>query len=179
MRYTIVGRNIEVTPGLREAVEDKIGKLDRYFTPDTEVNVTMSVQRERQNIEVTIPIKGSIIRAEESSNDMYASIDGVVDKLERQIHKYKTRVNRKSKGAGDFADLPAVTEVVEEKNDDFVKPIKVKQFTVKPMDEEEAIMQMELIGHDFFVFLNAEDNAINVVYKRHDNSYGLIQPQFN
>ena len=102
MRYTIVGRNIEVTPGLREAVEDKIGKLDRYFTPDTEVNVTMSVQRERQNIEVTIPIKGSIIRAEESSSDMYVSIDLVEEVIERQSRKYTYKLVQREQGGGSF-----------------------------------------------------------------------------
>lgn len=179
MKITVKAKNTQVTQALSDYVEKRFAKLEKYFANELQGTVTLIVEREKHRVEATIPLNRYLLRAEESSNDMYASIDGVVDKLERQIHKYKTRVNRKSKGAVDFADLPAVTEVVEEKNDDFVKPIKVKQFTVKPMDEEEAIMQMELIGHDFFVFLNAEDNAINVVYKRHDNSYGLIQPRFN
>ena len=145
MRYTIVGRNIEVTPGLREAVEDKIGKLDRYFTPDTEVNVTMSVQRERQNIEVTIPIKGSIIRAEESSSDMYVSIDLVEEVIERQILKYKKKLVDRKQSSPSFSDtfLQEDTPISE----DEIKIVKTKKFAVKPMDPEEACLQMELLGH--------------------------------
>lgn len=176
MRYTIVGRNIEVTPGLREAVEDKIGKLDRYFTPDTEVNVTMSVQRERQNIEVTIPIKGSIIRAEESSNDMYVSIDLVEEVIERQILKYKKKLVDRKQSSPSFSDtfLQEDTPISE----DEIKIVKTKKFAVKPMDPEEACLQMELLGHSFYVFLNSESEQVCVVYRRKGGTYGLIEPEF-
>ena len=176
MRYTIVGRNIEVTPGLREAVEDKIGKLDRYFTPDTEVNVTMSVQRERQNIEVTIPIKGSIIRAEESSSDMYVSIDLVEEVIERQILKYKKKLVDRKQSSPSFSDtfLQEDTPISE----DEIKIVKTKKFAVKPMDPEEACLQMELLGHSFYVFLNSESDQVFVVYRRKGGTYGLIEPEF-
>jgi len=176
MRYTIVGRNIEVTPGLREAVEDKIGKLDRYFTPDTEVNVTMSVQRERQNIEVTIPIKGSIIRAEESSSDMYVSIDLVEEVIERQILKYKKKLVDRKQSSPSFSDtfLQEDTPISE----DEIKIVKTKKFAVKPMDPEEACLQMELLGHSFYVFLNSESDQVCVVYRRKGGTYGLIEPEF-
>ena len=176
MRYTIVGRNIEVTPGLREAVEDKIGKLDRYFTPDTEVNVTMSVQRERQNIEVTIPIKGSIIRAEESSSDMYVSIDLVEEVIERQILKYKKKLVYRKQSSPYFSDtfLQEDTPISE----DEIKIVKTKKFAVKPMDPEEACLQMELLGHSFYVFLNSESDQVCVVYRRKGGTYGLIEPEF-
>lgn len=176
MRYTIVGRNLEVTPALRKAVQDKIGKLDRYFNPDTEVNVTMSVQRERQNIEVTIPIKGTIIRAEESSNDMYVSIDLVEEIIERQILKYKKKLVDRKQSAPSFSDtfLREDTPITEED----IKIVKTKKFAVKPMDPEEACLQMELLGHSFYVFLNSEDDQVCVVYKRKGGTYGLIEPEF-
>ncbi len=176
MRYTIVGRNIEVTQGLRDAITDKIGKLDRYFTPDTEVNVTLSVQRERQNIEVTIPIKGTIIRAEESSNDMYVSIDMVEEIIERQILKYKKKLIDRKQSSPSFSDsfLQEETPITEEE----IKIVKTKKFAVKPMDPEEACLQMELLGHSFYVFLNAESEQVCVVYRRKGGTYGLIEPEF-
>ncbi|MCI9101964.1 MAG: ribosome-associated translation inhibitor RaiA [Lachnospiraceae bacterium] len=176
MRYTIVGRNIEVTQGLRDAITDKIGKLDRYFTPDTEVNVTLSVQRERQNIEVTIPIKGTIIRAEESSNDMYVSIDLVEEIIERQILKYKKKLIDRKQSSPSFSDsfLQEETPITEEE----IKIVKTKKFAVKPMDPEEACLQMELLGHSFYVFLNAESEQVCVVYRRKGGTYGLIEPEF-
>lgn len=176
MRYTIVGRNIEVTQGLRDAITDKIGKLDRYFTPDTEVNVTLSIQRERQNIEVTIPIKGTIIRAEESSNDMYVSIDLVEEIIERQILKYKKKLIDRKQSSPSFSDsfLQEETPITEEE----IKIMKTKKFAVKPMDPEEACLQMELLGHSFYVFLNAESDQVCVVYRRKGGTYGLIEPEF-
>ena len=176
MRYTIAGRNIEVTQGLRDAITDKIGKLDRYFTPDTEVNVTLSVQRERQNIEVTIPIKGTIIRAEESSNDMYVSIDLVEEIIERQILKYKKKLIDRKQSSPSFSDsfLQEETPITEEE----IKIVKTKKFAVKPMDPEEACLQMELLGHSFYVFLNAESEQVCVVYRRKGGTYGLIEPEF-
>ena len=175
MRYVITGRNIEVTPGLKQAVEDKIAKLERYFTPDTEVIVTLSVQKDRQKIEVTIPMKGNIIRAEESSSDMYVSIDLVEEIIERQIKKYKRKLIDKKQSALSFSEA----FIKEEYDlDDEVRIMKTKKFGVKPMDPEEACVQMELLGHSFYVFLNSETEEVNVVYKRKGNTYGLIEPEF-
>ena len=175
MRYTITGRNIEVTPGLRAAIEEKIGKLDRYFTPDTEVIVTMSVQKEQQKIEVTIPVKGSILRAEESSSDMYVSIDLVEEIIERQMKKYKNKLIDRKQSAQAFSELFLNEDSYE---DEEIRIVKTIRFAMKPMDPEEACIQMELLGHSFYVFLNAETDEVNVVYKRKNNTYGLIEPEF-
>ena len=176
MRFTITGRNLEVTPGLKAAVEEKIGKLDRYFNPDTEVTVTMSIQKERQNIEVTIPVKGTLLRAEESSNDMYVSIDLVEEVIERQLKKYKNKLIDKKQAAAAFT--PQFLEEDHNDQDDEIRIVKTKRFGMKPMDPEEACFQMELLGHNFYVFLNADTDEVNVVYKRKGNTNGLIEPEF-
>lgn len=176
MRFVIVGRNIEVTDGLKEAVEEKLGKLDRFFAPDTEVKVTLSVEKERQKIEVTIPVKGSIIRSEQVSNDMYVSIDLVEEVIERQLKKYKNKLIDKQQDAAAFAQEYIDKEYVDDDVD--VKIIRTKRFDVKPMDPEEACVQMELLGHSFYVFFNSETEQINVVYKRKGNTYGLIEPEY-
>ena len=175
MRYTITGRNIDVTPGLRAAIEEKIGKLERYFLPDTEIIVTLSVQKDKQKIEVTIPVKGNIIRAEESSSDMYVSIDLVEEIIERQLRKYKNKLIDQKQSAQAFSDL-FISEDVEA--EDEIQIVKTKRFAMKPMDPEEACVQMELLGHNFYVFLNAETEEFNVVYKRKGQTYGLIEPEF-
>lgn len=175
MRYIISGKGIDVTDGLREAVESKIGKLERYFSPDTEVHATMSIERGRQKIEVTIPVKGSIIRAEQDSNDMYVSIDLVEEIIERQIKKYKTKIIDKKQSAQAFSDVFLQEEAEQ---DEPIKIVKSKRFAMKPMDPEEACIQMELLGHNFFMFLNADTDEVNVVYKRKVNTYGLIEPEF-
>lgn len=176
MRYIITGRNIEVTEGLKSAVYDKIGKLEKYFLQDTEIHVTFSVEKERQKIEVTIPLKGSVIRAEEVSSDMYVSIDLVEEVIERQLKKYKNKiVEKKHNDVASFAP-----EFVEKEydEDDSIKIERSKRFAVKPMDPEEACLQMELLGHNFYVFTNSETDEINVVYKRKGNTYGLIEPEY-
>lgn len=173
MRFIITGRNIDITEGLKSAVEEKLGKLDRFFAPETEVNVTLSVEKERQKIEVTIPVKGNIIRSEQVSSDMYVSIDLVEEVIERQLKKYKNKIVDKQQNAAAFAQ-----EYVEKDyDDDEVKIIRTKRFGIKPMDPEEACVQMELLGHNFFVFCNAETDQVNVVYKRKGNTYGLIEPE--
>ena len=177
MRYTITGRNIDVTPGLRAAIEEKIGKLERYFLPDTEIIVTLSVQKDKQKIEVTIPVKGNIIRAEESSNDMYVSIDLVEEVIERQLRKYKNKLVAKNQEGNNFSKTLFETE--ESIEDDEVKIVRTKRFGIKPMYPEDACVQMELLGHNFFVFFNAENEEVNVVYKRKDGSFGLIEPEFS
>lgn len=175
MRYKITGRNINVTAGLKEAVEDKLGKLEKYFQPDTEAMITLTVEKERQKIEVTIPVKGHIIRAEQESSDMYVSIDLVEEIIERQIKKYKHKITDKKQNALAFSELFMQEEYETE---DEVKIMKVKKFALKPMDPEEACVQMELLGHSFYVFLNSETNQVNTVYKRKGNTYGLIEPEF-
>ena len=175
MKYIISGKNIEVTPGLRSAVEDKIGKLERYFTEETEIHVTLSVEKERQKIEVTIPVKGSIIRSEQVSNDMYVSIDLVEEVIERQLKKYKNKIVDQQQAAGNFQQEFIEKEV---EDDEEIKIIRTKRFGMKPMYPEDACIQMELLGHNFFVFQNAETEEVNVVYKRKGNTYGLIEPEF-
>ena len=175
MKYIIMGKNIEVTPGLKTAVEDKIGKLEKYFTPETEVHVTLSVEKDRQKIEVTIPVKGSVIRAEQVSDDMYVSIDLVEEVIERQVNRYKKKLVDQQQNAVFFQK-----EFLEddEADDEEIRIIRSKKFAVKPMDAEEACIQMELLGHNFFVFRNAETDEVNVVYKRKGNTYGLIEPEY-
>ena len=175
MRYTISGKNIEVTEALKNIVMDKLGKLERYFTPETEIIVTMSVEKERQKIEVTIPVKGNIIRSEQVSNDMYVSIDLVEEVIERQLRKYKNKIIQKQQEGSNFRK-----EFIEKETEDpeEVKIIRIKQFGMKPMYPEDACIQMELLGHNFFVFRNAETEEVNVVYKRKGNTYGLIEPEF-
>ena len=174
MKYIILGKNIEVTDGLRSAVEDKIGKLEKYFTPETEVHVTLSVEKERQKIEVTIPVKGNIIRSEQVSNDMYVSIDLVEEIIERQLKKYKKKLTDQKQAASFFKQDYIEKDYMDEEE---IKIIRTKRFDIKPMYPEDACIQMELLGHNFFVFCNAETDQVNVVYKRKGNTYGLIEPE--
>ncbi len=174
MKFIISGKNIDVTEGLKTAVEDKIGKLERYFTPDTEIHVTLSVEKDRQKIEVTIPVKGSIIRSEQVSNDMYVSIDLVEEIIERQLKKYKNKLTDSKHGTGNFKQEFLDKDYAE---DDEVRIMRTKKFDIKPMYPEDACVQMELLGHGFYVFCNAETDEVNVVYKRKGNTYGLLEPE--
>ena len=173
MRYIISGKNIDVTEGLKDAIYEKIGKLERYFTEDTEVHVTFSVEKERQKIEVTIPMKGNIIREEEST-DMYVSIDLVEEIIERQLRKYKNKIVERKQAGHSLSKAFAEEEIEDEES---IEIIRSKRFAIKPMDPEEACVQMELLGHDFYVFRNSETDEVNVVYRRKKNSYGLIEPE--
>ena len=175
MKFIISGKNIDVTPGLRTAVEDKLGKLEKYFTADTEVHVTLGVEKDRQKIEVTIPVKGNIIRSEQTSNDMYVSIDLVEEIIERQLKKYKNKIIDKKQTAGNFRQEFIEKDYVD---DEEIQIVRTKKFDIKPMYPEDACIQMELLGHNFFVFCNAETDQINVVYKRKGNTYGLIEPEY-
>ena len=177
MRITITGRNIDLTQGLKDAVEEKLSKLEKYFKPDTDVYVTLSVEKERQKIEVTIPIKGHVIRSEQVSNDMYVSIDLVEEVIERQLRKYRTKLSSKKIAATELF-TPEFLEADDPEDDEEVKIVRTKRFGMKPMYPEDACIQMELTGHDFFVFRNAETDEVNVVYKRKGNTYGLIEPEF-
>ena len=179
MRYTITGRNIEVTPGLKAAVEKKIGKLEHFFTPDTEVFVALSAQKDMQKIEVTIPVKGNTIRAEESSTDMYVSIDLVEEIIERQIRRYRKKLIDKKQAALSFSqNFIDEGEEDETSYDDEILIVKTKRFAVKPVNPEETCLQMEMLGHNFYVFLNSDTDQVNVVYKRKNGTYGLIEPEF-
>jgi putative sigma-54 modulation protein len=184
MKFIVSGKNMEVTPALRAKVIKKLEKLDKFFKPDTEVQVTMGVERSRHIIEVTIPFNGVVIRAEEATSDMYASIDKVIDIIERQIRKYKTKIQKRIRdGALNNEYLKSLqggrgNEDDSEEEEDEFKIVRIKRFAIKPMNVEEAILQMNLLGHEFFVFSNADSNQVNVVYKRKDGNYGLIEPEF-
>ena len=177
MRFTITGRNIEVTEGLRSAVESKLGKLEKYFDKDVDINVTLSVEKDRQKIEVTIPVKGSIIRSEQTSSDMYVSIDLVEEVIERQLKKYKNKIIQSKQAAVNVFTQDYIDKDYEEEAE--VKIVRSKRFGIKPMDPEEACIQMELLGHNFYVFSNSETGEVNVVYKRKGNTYGLIEPELD
>ncbi len=175
MRIITSGKNMEVTDALKDTVERKLGKLGKYFQKDTEVQVTLNVEKNRHIIEVTIPFDGVIIRGEECTDDMYTSIDKAVDKLERQINKHKSKLEKRFRGSR------MVFENIEAngKEDlDSPKVVRTKRFAMKPMPVEEAILQMELLGHSFFVFSNGDTDEVNVVYRRKDGNYGLIEPMF-
>ena len=179
MKIKIFGKNIEVTEGIRSAVEEKIGKLDKYFAGETRVDVTLSVNKNEQKVEVTIPVKGRIIRAEEISDDMYVSIDMVEETIERQLVKYKNKIIDKKKSIKEAFTETYIEADYEDEDEDQIKIKKTKRFGIKPMDPEEACVEMELLGHNFFVFLNAETEEVNVVYKRKGNTYGLIEPELD
>ena len=177
MRISISGKNIEVSDYLRDLAEKKIGKLDRYFPKDTEVQVMMSVERNRHIVEVTIPYAGGIIRGEEVTGDMYASIDNVLDKLEKQIIRYRTKLEKNLKAEAFNHAEPLYGGSYEELEDEKPKIVRVKRFSIKPMSVEEATLQMELLGHSFYVFKNAESGDTNVIYRRKDGNLGLIEPE--
>ncbi|WP_026559721.1 ribosome-associated translation inhibitor RaiA [Metabacillus halosaccharovorans] len=182
MRYNVRGENIEITPALREYAEKKIGKLERYFeeSVDANVNVNLKYYNDQESkIEVTIPMTDLVLRAEENHQDMYAAIDLVVNKLERQIRKHKTKVNRKlrEQGAPKFVfSNYQPEELPQDELDEEEEVVRTKRFNLKPMDSEEAILQMDMLGHSFFVYTDAKTNKTNVVYKRKDGKYGLIEP---
>ena len=180
MKINIRSKNIEVTPTLQDYVEKRLSKIEKYFekyiNSEIEAQVTLSVAKGDHIVEVTVSVDSLLLRGEETTDDMYASIDLVVDKLERQMHKYKTKINRKLRQSG-IKDLNVqLDKQHEEEKEDEPKVVKTKRFVMKPMYVEEAILQMNLLGHDFFVFHNAETEEINVLYKRKDGNYGLIEP---
>ncbi|ASN04733.1 ribosome hibernation-promoting factor, HPF/YfiA family [Virgibacillus necropolis] len=181
MKYNIRGENIEVTGSIRDYVQKKIGKLERYFDtpPTSDVHVNLSVYNDEQKIEVTIPMTNLLLRAEEQHIDLYAAIDLVVDKLERQIRKYKTKVNRRYRQNGAAKHVFAELEKEPPEDDvesDEIEIVKTKRFDLKPMDSEEAVLQMDMLGHTFYVFTNSISGDTNVVYRRNDGRYGIIEP---
>ncbi|XID90997.1 ribosome hibernation-promoting factor, HPF/YfiA family [Paenibacillaceae bacterium WGS1546] len=186
MKYNVRGQRMEVTDALREYAEKKLSRLERYFEapPQSDVNVTLSVTKGQQAVEVTIPLPGAMLRAEEKREDMYASIDFVVDKLERQIRKHKTKINRKFRAPGsaralfkeDYGNGHSVSTIARDEEEE-LELVRTKRFNLKPMDIEEAILQMNLVGHNFYVFANTDTKEVNVVYRRNDGKYGLIEAQ--
>jgi len=174
MKIQFRGKNIQVTNALKEHLEKKIGKLDKYFDNPPEAIVTLSVEKDRHRVEVTIPLNGFILRGEEESFDMYSSVDQVLDKLEKQMEKYKTRLSRQNKGLS-IKDIAANSVEKTWEEDEGPRLVRTKRFAMKPMSVEEAIMQMNLLGHSFFVFTNADTEEVNVVYRRNDGNYGVIE----
>lgn len=176
MKLNFTGKNMEITDALRDVTQKKIGKLDKYFQKDIEGNVTFSSEKNRKIIEVTINLPGTIIRAEESTDDMYASIDKAVDILERQIRKHKTKLQNRYKNT-ETIRFENVVPLTQDEEGDKPKLVKRKKFAIKPMSSEEAILQMELLRHNFFVFMDADNEGVGIVYKRKDGNYGLIEPE--
>lgn len=176
MKLNFTGKNIEVTDALRDVTEAKLAKLDKYFEGNVEGKVVYIVEKNREIVEITIHLPGTILRAEESTDDMYASIDRAVDILERQIRKYKTKLQNRYK-EGETIRFENI-EPLKKKEDQGPKVVRTKRFDMKPMMEEEAILQMELLGHNFFLFMNSDSGELNVLYKRNDGDYGLIEPEF-
>ncbi len=176
MNLKHIGKNYNVSDNLKEIAEKKLGRLDKYFNEDVEAKVTYSQQKNQRKVEVTIFLSGAVLRAEESTADMYTSIDRVVDSLVSQIRKHKTKLQKRYH-SGETIRFENIPEV-EEAEEDAPKIVKVKTFGVKPMSVEEAILQMELVGHNFYVFLDGETDLVKVVYKRKDGDYGLLEPAF-
>ncbi|MDD2414123.1 MAG: ribosome-associated translation inhibitor RaiA [Eubacteriaceae bacterium] len=177
MKFTIYGKNMHVTEGMKDALKKKFEKFDRYFDKETEVYATFSKEKNHQMLEVTIPLGKTILRAEERTDDMGGSIEAVVDKLEGQLRKHKTKLQKRYANEPVKFDFDAL-EPDEEYEEHQPKVVRTKRFAIKPMSVDEATMQMELLGHDFFVFLNSETEDVNVVYMRKDGNFGLIEPIF-
>ena len=178
LKFNIRGENVEVTDAIRDYVVKRISKLQKFFEDSVEAtaHVNLKVYPNRTyKVEVTIPLPYLTLRAEETSNDMYGSVDLVTDKLERQIQKYKTKVNRKSREKG-LKNLEFVPSDDDSASDE-LKIVRTKQVSLKPMDPEEAVLQMDMLGHDFFVFQDAETNGTSIVYRRRDGRYGLIEAE--
>lgn len=173
MRYNIHGSKVNVTDTIKNYIEDKLGKLDKYFESPEDITATVQIKKSGiyDKVEVTIPIKKAILRAEDSNKDVYAAVDLVLDKLERQIRKNKTKLRKNEKEIGNNIFIDFEITIDEEKEESIVKR---KEIEMKPMSEEEAILQMNLIDHNFFIFKNVNTNEISVVYKRNDNQYGII-----
>jgi putative sigma-54 modulation protein len=176
MVIQFTGKNLEISDSLKEMVNKKVKKLDRYFEPETEVSIVMSTQRARHIVEITIPFDGVILRGEEATDDMYTSIEHVVQKLEKQIHHHRTRLEKRLRGGAFHGDAPDMGLQSGANN---VNVIRTKRFAIKPLDVDEAALQMQLLGHDFFVFMNSDSGEVNVLYRRKDGQLGLIEPMYD
>lgn len=173
MQLAVRGKNMEVTNALRDYVEKKVGKIERFIDQTVNAQVNLSVERGRHIVEVTAALNGLLLRGQESTGDMYASVDGVVAKLEKQIHKYKARYQKHRGKENGIAGLSEPEVPAEPEG----KVVKTKRFPIKPLNLDEAIIQMDLLSHDFFVFENAETDRVNVLYRRKDGDYGLLEPE--
>ncbi len=172
MRIQITGRNIAISDPIAKYVNKRVGKFDRLFGDDVEAQVRLSIDRYRQICEVTIPLRGVTLRAEEATNDMYTSIDNVIGKLERQIRKYRTRLEKRMRQDADTAEVYEAPFQEAEAG----QLVRTKHFALEPMDVDSAIEQMELLGHSFFMFKDEQSGSIQTVYKRTDGNYGLLIP---
>mgnify|MGYP001260576106 FL=1 len=175
MLVTVIGKNVEVTNALKEYAEKKVAKIDKFFEKSPGgAKVTLSTERSQHVVDITVQVDGILLRGEERTGDMYASIDGAIDKIERQVHKFKTKINRK------LREENQVVLTSSPQNEVTAAPVikRTKRFAIKPMSVEEAVMQMDLLGHDFYVFSNSDTEEVNVVYRRKDGNYGLIEPEF-
>ena len=174
MKFNIRGKNVDVTPAIKSYIEEKIGRLDKYLEAPSDVSasIVVKVRGKEQIIEVTIPVNKIILRGEESHDDLYAAIDLVSDKIERQIRKNKTKL-KKRKEKNNFIDFNYEFEVNKDEEKD-EKIVKRKAIEMKPMNEEEALLQMDLLGHEFFVFRNTDSECVSILYKRKDGNYGII-----
>ncbi|MCE5960307.1 ribosome-associated translation inhibitor RaiA [Pediococcus pentosaceus] len=177
--FNVRGENIEVTEAIRDYVEKRIGKIEKYFeqgaNPKAHVNLKV-YQDKTAKVEVTIPLPYLVLRAEETSPDLYASVDLVTDKLERQLRKYKTKINRKSRETGyKGVEIPSGDIVENEEEASQFDIVRTKQVPLKPMGSEEAILQMDMLGHNFFIYEDAESGSVDIVYRRRDGRYGLIE----
>ncbi|QSX05060.1 ribosome-associated translation inhibitor RaiA [Sedimentibacter sp. zth1] len=177
MNITVYGKNIQLTDALKEVTTKKIGKLDKFFYKNIQAKVVLSVERKKQKVEVTIPFNGRILRVEEVSDDMYSSVDDAVEALEKQIRKHKTKLEDKMH-SNESIKFENIEPLIDDELEEDFKIVKTKRFAIKPMNVEEAILQMDLLKHDFFVFINGDTDEVNVVYKRKDDNYGLIEPEF-
>ena len=171
MNYKLISKNLEVTPAMEDMLAKKLSKLDRFFATDTAATVFMGMQKNRAKLEITVPVKNGSIRSEQTGPDIYSLMDDAVDSMEKQLKKYRSKlIDFYQSGNG------KVYEPISEAEEAPIQIVRTKRFAVKPMDAEEACLQMELLGHNFYMFLNAETGEVNVVYRRNDGAYGLIEP---
>ena len=173
MQIRLKGKNVEISDALEEYTRKKANKINKFFHKPIEADITLSIERGKHIVDITIQVSGLLLRGEAKSDDMYHSIDAAIDKIERQIEKYKTKINKKIKNDDNY--------VIETnlQNDEEFQPhiVRSKKIPIKPMNVEEAVMQMDLLGHDFFVFSNAETEEVNVIYRRKDGNYALLEPE--
>lgn len=179
MQVAVRGKNIEITSALREYVEKKLGKIEKFSDHPLNAQVNLYVERGRHIVEVTAGLSGLLLRGEEATADMYASIDLVADKLEKQVQKYRARLRRRKEAPASSSAL----ELAAASDEDLAaeldgKVVKTKRFPVKPVPVDEAILQMDLVSHDFYVFVNSDTGKVNVVYRRRDGDYGLLEPEY-
>lgn len=179
MKIVIHGKNIKVTESLEESICKKVSKLDKYFAEELEAQVNLSVEKNDQIIEIAIAFNGMYLRAQERDADLYAAIDSVVNKIYKQIRKHKTKLLKKYHENKDQRNSHILFDNIEIDDLEHEEQIvKIKRFPIKPMYKDEAVLQMELVGHDFYVFINAETNGVNVLYKRKSGNYGIIEAEY-